>query len=153
MWIIQQTKTILRWCYTWRFTTTIFSATQRCKIVWNSYNIVPTLHRHVDLKIVVANLPFEEYLKWLVDKRRQVKRGKLRSKRASWLGLNNSELNRLSPAFARLAKLSKFSRKGYSVCRKVIVSERKLQNLNTQSWANTLLENNHASRLAYTGHT
>ena len=60
-----------------------FSATQRCNIVSNSYNIAPTLHRCVDLKIVVANLPFKEYLKCLVDKRRQVKRGKLQSKWAS----------------------------------------------------------------------
>ena len=34
-----------------------FSATQRCNIVSNSYNIVPTLHRCVELKIVVANSP------------------------------------------------------------------------------------------------
>ena len=44
-----------RWCYTVRFATTIFSATQCCNIVWNIYNIVPTLQRCVALKIVVAN--------------------------------------------------------------------------------------------------
>ena len=39
------------------FATTIFSATQRCNIVSNDYNIVPTLQRCVVLKIVVANHP------------------------------------------------------------------------------------------------
>ena len=33
------------------------SATQRCNIVSNGYNIVPTLQRCVVLKIVVANRP------------------------------------------------------------------------------------------------
>ena len=41
---------MLRRCYTRRFATTIFSATQRC-------NIVATLKRCVALKIVVANRP------------------------------------------------------------------------------------------------
>ena len=49
--------THLRWCYTRRFATTIFSATQRCNIVSNGSNIVPTLQRCVALKIVVANRP------------------------------------------------------------------------------------------------
>ena len=40
-----------------RFATTIFSATQRCNIFSNSYNIVPTLQLCVALKIVVANRP------------------------------------------------------------------------------------------------
>ena len=45
-------------CYTRRFaTTSIFSATQRCNIVSNSYNIVPTLQCCVALEIVVANRP------------------------------------------------------------------------------------------------
>ena len=42
-------------CYTRRFVTTIFSATQRCTIVSKGDNIVPTLQRCVALKIVVAN--------------------------------------------------------------------------------------------------
>ena len=46
---------VWRWCYTRLFATTIFSATQRCDIVSNGYNIVPTLQRCVGLKIVVAN--------------------------------------------------------------------------------------------------
>ena len=45
---------LFRWCYTRRFATTILSATQRCNIVSNSYNTVPTLQRRVALKIVVA---------------------------------------------------------------------------------------------------
>ena len=45
----------VRWCYTRRFATTIFSATQCCNIVSNSYNIVPTLQHCVELKIFVAN--------------------------------------------------------------------------------------------------
>ena len=37
---------VLRWCYTRRFATTIFSATRRCNIVSkNGYNIVPTNRR------------------------------------------------------------------------------------------------------------
>ena len=40
-----------------KVTTTILSATQRCNIVSNNYNIVPTLQRYVALKIVVANRP------------------------------------------------------------------------------------------------
>ena len=36
---------LLRWCYTERFATTIFSATQPCNIVLNSHNIVPALQR------------------------------------------------------------------------------------------------------------
>ena len=42
--------TISTWCYTRRFTTTIFSATQRCNIVSNRYNIVPILQRCDALK-------------------------------------------------------------------------------------------------------
>ena len=38
-----------------RFATMIFNATQRCNIVSNGYNIVPTLQHCVVLKIVVAN--------------------------------------------------------------------------------------------------
>ena len=34
---------LLRWCNTRQFATTFFSATQRCNIVWNGHNIVPTL--------------------------------------------------------------------------------------------------------------
>ena len=45
----------LRWCYTRRFATTIFSATQHYNIVANGCNIVPTVLRYVALKIVVAN--------------------------------------------------------------------------------------------------
>ena len=50
----------LRWCYTRRFATTIFSNTALkhcCDIVSNGYNIVPTLQRFVALNIVVANRP------------------------------------------------------------------------------------------------
>ena len=38
-----------------QFATMIFNATQRCNIVSNGYNIVPTLQHCVVLKIVVAN--------------------------------------------------------------------------------------------------
>ena len=52
---------VLRWRYTRRFATTIFSRTHAlqycCDIVSNSYNIVPTLQRFVALKVVVANCP------------------------------------------------------------------------------------------------
>ena len=41
--------------YTRRFAATILSATQRCNIVSNSYNVVLTLQRCVALKIVVLN--------------------------------------------------------------------------------------------------
>ena len=48
--------TLMR-CYTRRFATTIFNAPQRCNIVSNGYNIVPTLQLCVAIKIVVANRP------------------------------------------------------------------------------------------------
>ena len=41
----------LRWCYTRQFAITTFSATKRCNIVSNGYNIVPALQRCVALKI------------------------------------------------------------------------------------------------------
>ena len=44
-----------RWCYTRRFPTTTFSATQPCDIGLNGYNIVSTLQGRVTLKIVVSN--------------------------------------------------------------------------------------------------
>ena len=50
------------WCYTGRFATTIFSATQRCdinccNILLNGRNIVPILQRFLAQNIVVANRP------------------------------------------------------------------------------------------------
>ena len=47
---------VLRWCYTGRFATTIFRATQHHNIVATMLPMVPTLLRYVALKIVVANL-------------------------------------------------------------------------------------------------
>ena len=46
----------------------MFRATQHCNadfcnIVWNGYNIVPTLQSCVALKIVVANRPMLHHLK------------------------------------------------------------------------------------------
>ena len=38
--------TFLRWCYTRRFATTIFSATQRCNIVATLFRMVTTLFQH-----------------------------------------------------------------------------------------------------------
>ena len=51
-----------RWCYTGRFATTIFSATQRCdinccNILLDGRNIVPILQRFLAQNIVVANRP------------------------------------------------------------------------------------------------
>ena len=43
--------------------TTIFSATQRCDIVSNGYNIIPALQRCAALKIVVANRLMQHHFK------------------------------------------------------------------------------------------
>ena len=45
----------LRWRYTRRFATTIFSTTQRCNVVTIRNNVATMLKRCVVLKIVVAN--------------------------------------------------------------------------------------------------
>ena len=63
-----------RWCYTGRFATTIFSATQRCdinccNILLNGCNIVPTLQRFVAQNIVVANRPVLNHLKLPINSR------------------------------------------------------------------------------------
>ena len=43
----------LRWCYTRQFATTIFSATQRCKIVATLFRIVTTLSQHCNAMITL----------------------------------------------------------------------------------------------------
>ena len=42
---------------------TIFRATQRCNIVSNSYNIVPTLQCCIEQKLAVANRPVQYHRK------------------------------------------------------------------------------------------
>ena len=53
--------THLRWCYTRRFATTIFSATQRCSIVATLFRMVTTLLQHCNaLRIVPCNITFNK---------------------------------------------------------------------------------------------
>ena len=57
----------LRWCFTGRFATTIFSATERCNIVVTLFGIVTTLFQHCNallrskssLRIVLCNIAFK----------------------------------------------------------------------------------------------
>ena len=57
---------VLRWCYTGRFATTIFSATKRCNIVPTLFPMVTTLFQHCNavlckkssLRIVPCNITF-----------------------------------------------------------------------------------------------
>ena len=56
----------IRWCYTRRFATTIFSATQRCNIIATLFRMVPTLFQHCSavlrqkssLRIVQCNITY-----------------------------------------------------------------------------------------------